>query len=348
MVVLVLVGSGDGSMDCLTFFLPCHHSHTREYALVSLVDPNCKDEWAQRVDKLEELPKLLAALFREPAYIEEEEERGEAGEERWEYDAEGIARPVAAVPRRAPAASNGGELEWVYVRVLRPAGPTYTVLELPGLPAPPGAEGEDPELDAGVREVLRQHPAYLLLALVPVPDLFHRARSVWFAKEVREGRVRLFCRVRSALVGWGGGWVCVHASNARRPGSCPACPEAHPDSPPPRGRSMYAGLISNRTKTPTTTNTNPTQKCLSNKHAPPPPPPPPPPPIQIQQQNTRHFEQTPTMTTTMTTTTTDTNPITKRPAFRTKKHPPPQIPPPKPNQKRPPRWTPSRSARSGW
>ena len=203
MVVLVLVGSGDGSMDCLTFFLPCHHSHTREYALVSLVDPNCKDEWAQRVDKLEELPKLLAALFREPAYIEEEEERGEAGEERWEYDAEGIARPVAAVPRRAPAASNGGELEWVYVRVLRPAGPTYTVLELPGLPAPPGAEGRTRSWTQGCGRCCGSTPPTSSWPWSPSPTSSTARAACGSPRRCVRGVFA--CFVGSGLLWWGGG-----------------------------------------------------------------------------------------------------------------------------------------------
>lgn len=145
----------------------------REFALVSLVDPNCKDAGARRVEKLEELPKLIAALLQQPAHIPEEE---------YEYDADGNA--YAKGPSQHSQGKNPamGGLDAVYVRVLRPSGPTYTVVELPALPE---EEGADPEMDAAVREVLRHHPNYLLLALVPVPDLFERARSVRLAKEVR-------------------------------------------------------------------------------------------------------------------------------------------------------------------
>lgn len=142
--------------------------------MVSLVDPNCKDEGARRLDKMEELPKVLSALLQQPAYIAEEEEEGEE----YDYDEEGNA-----VPRHAAAAAAGrtGGLETIYVRVLRPSGPTYTVVELPGLPEEDGAE---PGYEEQLRAVLRQHPNFLLLALVPVPDLFDRARSVRMAKEV--------------------------------------------------------------------------------------------------------------------------------------------------------------------
>jgi hypothetical protein len=159
------------------------HNQPREFALVSLVDPNCKDAGAKRVEKLEELPKLLAAILQQPAYIPEEE-----GEE-YEYDEDGNARPVvsrrraSAAGAAAAAAAVMAGMETVYVRVLRPSGPTYTVLELPGLPEGLGEEG-DAELEAQVREVLVRHPNYLLLALVPVPDLFDRAVSVRMAKEV--------------------------------------------------------------------------------------------------------------------------------------------------------------------
>lgn len=154
---------------------------------MSLVDPSCKDEGARRLDKIEELPKMLAALLQLPFAA-----HGHGIAEGDEAE-EGYAQEAATAATEAPAGY--APVEFIYVRVLRPSGPTYTVLELPGL-SPDDGEDADPEYEAEIREILARHPSYLLLALVPAPDLFDRARSVLVAKEVR-------------LFFLGGGTVCT-------------------------------------------------------------------------------------------------------------------------------------------
>jgi len=183
----------------------------RTYALVSLTDPTCKDDkQTRRVNNMDDLPRVLAALQKKklpPAGglsvdysdfpIEEEEEGGDEHSVASNTNSSSSAAAAEESRRRIL----GTPFEAIYVRVLRPSGPTYNVIELPGLPphsssssrssssssSSTGKEEEDEATatyEGQLRQVLREHPAHLILALVEVPDLFDRAKAVQMAKSV--------------------------------------------------------------------------------------------------------------------------------------------------------------------
>jgi hypothetical protein len=78
-------------------------------------------------------------------------------------------------------------LETIYIRVLRPSGPSYSIPELPGLPHP-SEEIDNPAAAAAFTEklkaVLHQHTRSLILAMVCVTDLFEHAKAIHVAKEI--------------------------------------------------------------------------------------------------------------------------------------------------------------------
>ena len=171
--------------------------------MVSLTDPTCKDEkQTRRVNNMEDLPRVLAALQKKklplaggPSVdysdfpIEEEEEglEGGVGDEHSITTSNTNSSTAAAEESRRRIL--GTPFEAIYVRVLRPSGPTYNVIELPGLPPHISSGKEEMEeataiYEGQLRQVLREHPAHLILALVEVPDLFDRAKAVQMAKSV--------------------------------------------------------------------------------------------------------------------------------------------------------------------
>lgn len=121
------------------------------YALVSTMDPACSpDEVStKRVTKLEDLPRVLAKLNgdAEKRIIGEEEEEG--------------------TQTRA-----------IYVKVVRPTGTAYTVVDLPGV------DEKDPESVCVAEEALRDDPSSLILVVLPLVDVFERAFPVALAKRV--------------------------------------------------------------------------------------------------------------------------------------------------------------------
>ncbi len=172
--------------------IPVHPTHslhpthpTRDCAMVSLTDPLCKDEkQTKRVDRLEDLPAVLARMQQQKtkaqmaglAALDEEgnelDTSADVGEDLEEASLSG------SVQQQMRA---GAALDTIYVRVLRPSGPTYNVIELPGLPKT--LEGNEAYV-AQLTEVLRAYPSYLILALVEVSDLFDRAMVIHVAKTV--------------------------------------------------------------------------------------------------------------------------------------------------------------------
>lgn len=113
------------------------------YALVSTTDPTCgKDEpGTKHVAKLEDLPKVIARLGDQ--VIDEED---------W-------AKPI-------------------FVKVVRPSGAAYTVVDLPGV------SEDNPESVRIAEQFLREDSTSLILAVLPIADVFDRAFPVQLAKRV--------------------------------------------------------------------------------------------------------------------------------------------------------------------
>jgi predicted GTPase len=116
------------------------------YALVSTVDPACSPDEAstKRVTKLEDLPRVLAKLNGDTENRIGEEEGGQA----------------------------------IYVKVVRPSGTAYTVVDLPGV------DEKDPESVRVAENFLREDPNSLILVVLPLVDMFERAFPVALAKRV--------------------------------------------------------------------------------------------------------------------------------------------------------------------
>jgi len=116
------------------------------YALVSTVDPACSPDEAstKRVAKLEDLPRVLAKLNGDTEKRIGEEEGGQA----------------------------------IYVKVVRPSGTAYTVVDLPGV------DEKDLESVRVAEEFMRDDPSSLILVVLPLVDVFERAFPVALAKRV--------------------------------------------------------------------------------------------------------------------------------------------------------------------
>ena len=116
------------------------------YALVSTVDPACSPDKnsTTRASKLEDLSRVLAKLNGETESRIGEEERGQA----------------------------------IYVKVVRPSGTAYTVVDLPGV------DEKDPESVRVAEEFMRNEPNSLILVVLPLVDVFERAFPMALAKKV--------------------------------------------------------------------------------------------------------------------------------------------------------------------
>lgn len=132
------------------------------YTLVSTVDPECspEDGNTKHVKKLEELSRFLAHLNENPEHSEVE-------------------------ARKQP----------IYVKVVRPSGAAYSVMDLPGI------NEEDPESVRFTEDILHQDPSCVILVVLPLTDIFDRAFPVALAKRVDpEGRRTIGVVTKTDLV----------------------------------------------------------------------------------------------------------------------------------------------------
>jgi hypothetical protein len=184
---------------------------TKEYVLVSGTDPLLKED-TRRLESAEELPRVLVALELEGAGtgrvnnnqsvketgeggaipIPEEENQSEGGESQFSSNKSSISKRGLSfsggiMRRHSRGGSNGGGNavgpmgEFVYVRVVRPSGPIYTVIDFPGFSFPP-----DPVQEADMHRLLAEEndPDKIILAVVPVTDVFDRAVAIHLAKKI--------------------------------------------------------------------------------------------------------------------------------------------------------------------
>lgn len=163
----------------------------KEYVLVSGSDPLFKHD-TKRLKNAADLPVYLVKLDRagglgeaaaghlvgdkdedevSDAIVEEEEEDVDAAEQ--------AARPTP--PRRHDSIGSGSEVGLIYVRVVRPSGPTYTIMDFPGFASPPDAAQE-----AYLRRVLEEDndPDKLILAVLTSKDVFDHADIIHLAKRL--------------------------------------------------------------------------------------------------------------------------------------------------------------------
>jgi len=161
----------------------------KEYVLVSGSDPLFKHD-TKRLEIVADLPVCLVKLDNKTrglgaaaghlvgdkgegvsdAIVEEEEE---------DVDGEQTTRPTP--PRRSDSISSGSEAGLIYVRVVRPSGPTYTIIDFPGFASPP-----DPAQEAYLRRVLEEDndPDKLILAVLSIKDVFEKADIIHLAKRL--------------------------------------------------------------------------------------------------------------------------------------------------------------------
>lgn len=175
---------------------------TKEYVLVSGTDPLFKQN-TRRLEHARDLPACLAALDKDvrtdevgrtqgmkaetnpvedagtPISISQEEEEAENIREELSEQSSYFTG-LGGVGSSGPAE----DLRLIYVRVVRPSGPTYTIIDFPAFSSPPRAEEE-----AYLNRVLAKErdPASLVLAVMPVKDVFDRAEVLQIAKRLDPG-----------------------------------------------------------------------------------------------------------------------------------------------------------------
>lgn len=159
----------------------------KEYVLVSGTDPLLKEN-TKRLENAEELPRVLVklnktkkgGLFGGSSRVAAEEEDNEEMET---SVAEGDDASTASSSRRSRTGAKATPaLEgMIYVRVVRPSGPTYTAMDFPGFSSPPDAAQE-----AHMRRLLAEDndPDKVILAVVSIKDAFDRADAVHLAKQI--------------------------------------------------------------------------------------------------------------------------------------------------------------------
>jgi GTP-binding protein EngB required for normal cell division len=163
----------------------------KEYVLVSGSDPLFKHD-TKRLKSAADLPVYLVKLDTagglgeaaaghlvgdkdedevSDAIVEEEEEDVDAEEQ--------ASRPTP--PRRRDLISSGSEAGLIYVRVVRPSGPTYTIMDFPGFASPP-----DTAQEAYLRRVLEEDndPDKLILAVLSIKHAFDHADIIHLAKRL--------------------------------------------------------------------------------------------------------------------------------------------------------------------
>lgn len=161
-------------------------SCAKEYVLVSGSDPLFKTD-TKRLKNAVDLPMYLVKLDRARGMAEaaaghlvgdkDDEDEG-ISDAIAEEEEDGVDTP----PHRRDSIGSGSEAAGlIYVRVVRPSGPTYTIMDFPGFASPP-----DVAQEAYLRRVLEEDsdPDKLILAVLSIKDVFDHADVIHLAKRL--------------------------------------------------------------------------------------------------------------------------------------------------------------------
>ncbi len=167
----------------------CDPTCVKEYVLVSGSDPLFKQN-TKRLENASDLPAALANLndqvnmagsFRAATghLVEDKDEVSDAtiGEEEEVY----VERPSRYMPDHRSESITESSAGLIYVRVVRPSGPTYTIIDFPAFTSPPDAAQE-----AYLRRILEEDedPKKLILAVLSIKDVFDHADIIHLAKRL--------------------------------------------------------------------------------------------------------------------------------------------------------------------